>query len=300
MKPVWGIDLGGTKIEGAILESPESATVISRMRIPTEQQKGYRHIINQIVELVDKMRKDSGLSPEKIGIGTPGTFDPNTGLHKNSNTTCLNGMPFRKDLQEALGLPLNMANDANCFAMAEARLGTVREEMPEAGVVFGVIMGTGVGGGVVINGQVLNGRQGIAGEWGHNYLDDSGGPCYCGKTGCVETIISGPALERYYRKISGEQRRLREIVERHRANNDPHATQTVERLIYFFGKGLSSVVNLLDPDAVVLGGGLGNIDLLYDRGVESVRNFVFNTRLDTVFLAPRLGDSAGVFGAALL
>lgn len=300
MKPVWGIDLGGTKIEGAILESPESATVISRMRIPTEQQKGYRHIINQIVELVDKMRKDSGLSPEKIGIGTPGTFDPNTGLHKNSNTTCLNGMPFRKDLQEALGLPLNMANDANCFAMAEARLGTVREEMPEAGVVFGVIMGTGVGGGVVINGQVLNGRQGIAGEWGHNYLDDSGGPCYCGKTGCVETIISGPALERYYRKISGEQRRLREIVERHRADNDPHATQTVERLIYFFGKGLSSVINLLDPDAVVLGGGLGNIDLLYDRGVESVRNFVFNTRLDTVFLAPRLGDSAGVFGAALL
>ncbi len=300
MKPVWGIDLGGTKIEGAILGSPESATVINRMRIPTEQEKGYRHIINQIVKLVDKMREDSGLSPEKIGIGTPGSFDPNTGLHKNSNTTCLNGMPFRKDLQEALGLPLNMANDANCFAMAEARLGVVREEMPEARVVFGVIMGTGVGGGVVINGQVINGRQGIAGEWGHNYLDDSGGPCYCGKVGCVETLISGPALERYYEKISGEQRRLREIVERHRAGSDAHATQTVKRLVYFFGKGLSSVVNLIDPDAIVLGGGLGNIDLLYDQGVESVRNFVFNTRLDTVFLAPRLGDSAGVFGAALL
>lgn len=300
MEPIWGIDLGGTKIEGVVLESQESSRVLSRMRIPTEQEHGYRHIINQIVKLVDMLRQDSGLQPPRIGIGTPGAFDPNTGLHKNSNTTCLNGMPFRDDLQEALDLPLQMANDANCFAVAEARLGAVKEALPDAKVVFGVIMGTGVGGGVVIEGKVLNGKQGIAGEWGHNFLDDSGGPCYCGKTGCVETIISGPALERYYESISGKNRRLKDIVERAESGTDPHAEKTMERLVYYFGKGLSGVINVLDPDAVVLGGGLGNIDRLYTDGLDSVRQFVFNTRLDTTFLRPKLGDSAGVFGAALL
>lgn len=300
MTPRWGIDLGGTKIEGVILEGAGSDRVLSRLRIPTEQEHGYRHIIGQVVKLVELLKEDAGLAPSGIGIGTPGANDPLTNLHKNSNTTCLNGMPFYADLQEALGIPVRMANDANCFAVAEALLGAVRDAAPAARVVFGVIMGTGVGGGVVVNGQVLNGRQGIAGEWGHNFLDDSGGPCYCGKTGCVETIISGPALERYYHQGSGEQRRLREIVQRHRDGVDPHATATVERLLHFFGKGISSIINLLDPDAIVLGGGLGNIDLLYREGVEAARHFVFNTRLDTLFLRPKLGDSAGVFGAALL
>jgi len=300
MAPIWGIDLGGTKIEGVVLGGPNNKQVLSRLRIPTEQEHGYRHIIDQIVKLVDLLREDSGLEPARIGIGTPGANDPITQLHKNSNTTCLNGMPFRGDLEEAMGLPLRMANDANCFAIAEALMGAVREEAPGARVVFGVIMGTGVGGGVVVDGKVLNGRQGIAGEWGHNFLDDSGGPCYCGKTGCVETILSGPALERYYYQVSGERRRLHDIVERHGKGVDLHASATVERLVHFFGKGISSVINLLDPDAVVLGGGLGNIDLLYREGVDSVRDFVFNTRLDTPFLRPKLGDSAGVFGAALL
>jgi fructokinase len=297
---LWGIDLGGTKIEGVILEPKNEPEVRNRLRIPTEQEHGYRHIIDQIVRLVDMLREESGLDPTRIGVGTPGALDPNTGLHKNSNTTCLNGMPLYEDLHKALGIPLRMANDANCFAIAETKMGAVQREAPEAEVVFGVIMGTGVGGGIAIDGKVLNGKQGIAGEWGHIFLDKSGGPCYCGKIGCVETIISGPSLERYYRKKSGSSRRLREIVERHKAGVDPQATQTVERLIHFFGKGLSSVINILDPDVIVLGGGLGNIDLLYSRGVSSVKEFVFNTRLDTRFLAPRLGDSAGVFGAALL
>jgi fructokinase len=266
---LWGIDLGGTKIEGAILEPKSEPEVRSRLRIPTEQEHGYRHIIDQIVRLVDMLREESGLDPARVGVGTP-------------------------------GIPLRMANDANCFAIAETKMGAVQREAPEAEVVFGVIMGTGVGGGIVIDGKVLNGKQGIAGEWGHIFLDKSGGPCYCGKIGCVETIISGPSLERHYRKKSGSSRRLPEIVERHKAGVDPQATQTVERLIHFFGKGLSSVINILDPDVIVLGGGLGNIDLLYSRGVSSVKEFVFNTRLDTRFLAPRLGDSAGVFGAALL
>lgn len=300
MEPVWGIDLGGTKIEGVILESATSPNVISRLRIPTEQEQGYRHIIDQIVHLVGMLRADSGLAPSRVGIGTPGAFDPITGLHKNSNTTCLNGMPFRTNLEQALGIPLRMANDANCFAVAEANLGAVRDAVPNAEVVFGVIMGTGVGGGVVVNGRVLNGRQGIAGEWGHNFLDESGGPCYCGRTGCVETLISGPALERYYEHISGQHLHLRDIVQRHEEGSDPNASRTMERLIYFFGKGISSIINILDPDAIVIGGGVGNIDLLYREGIESARNFVFNSRLDTIFLKPKLGDSAGVFGAALL
>ncbi len=300
MEPLWGIDLGGTKIEGVILEGPDSDGVICRRRIPTEQEKGYDHIIAQVNALIDEMRRESGLSPKRIGIGTPGANDPITNQHKNSNTTCLNGRTFLNDLKSAMGLPVVMANDANCFAVAEARMGVVREQMPEARVVFGVIMGTGVGGGLVVDGRVLQGRQGIAGEWGHNFLDDSGGRCYCGKVGCVETIISGPALERHYAKVSGEAHSLRDIVERHRRGVDPHATATVERLLHFFGKGLAAVINVVDPDAIVLGGGLGNIDALYSEGIESLGHFVFNTRLDTRLLRPKLGDSAGVFGAALL
>jgi predicted NBD/HSP70 family sugar kinase len=161
-------------------------------------------------------------------------------------------------------------------------------------------MGTGVGGGIVVNGKLLTGRQGIGGEWGHTFLDDSGGPCYCGNTGCVEKIISGTALEKYYNERAPVKRRLREIVQRHKDGIDPIASETMERLIYFFGKGLANVINIIDPTVIVLGGGVGNIDLLYTEGVESVKNFVFNNRLDTVFLHPKLGDSAGVFGAALL
>jgi predicted NBD/HSP70 family sugar kinase len=161
-------------------------------------------------------------------------------------------------------------------------------------------MGTGVGGGVVINGQILAGRQGIGGEWGHNFLDETGGKCYCGKVGCVERVISGSALERYYHTISGERLRLPEIVKQYKEQTNPHAEETVQRLIENFGLALSVVINILDPDVVVLGGGVGNIDLLYNEGIREVEKQVFNNRLDTVFLKPQLGDSAGVFGAAML
>jgi len=233
-------------------------------------------------------------------MGTPGAPDPITHTHKNSNTTSLNGRPFKQDLEAALGLSFELANDANCFAVAEAKLGAVRDVMPDAQVVFGIIMGTGVGGGIVVNGKVLNGRQGIAGEWGHSFLDDSGGMCYCGHKGCVETLISGPALERYYLRLSGQNLPLREIAERYPAGNDPAAIQTMQRLFYFFGKGVGNLINILDPDVLVLGGGVGNIDLLYTEGIAAVKQHIFNPRLDTIFLKPKLGDSAGVFGAALL
>ncbi len=300
MGPIWGIDLGGTKIEGVILEDRESANVLKRLRIPTEAQQGYEHIINQIVRLVEVMTSETGIKPSRVGIGTPGTIEPFSGVMKNSNTTCLNGMPFKRDIERALGITVNMANDANCFTIAEATLGAVKDNVPDAKVVFGIIMGTGVGGGLVVDGKIISGRHGIGGEWGHNFLDESGGDCYCGKTGCVEKILSGPNLEKYYENIMGIPRKLKEIIKRHHEGEDEVATKTVHRLLHFFGKSFANIINVVDPDAVVIGGGVGNIDLLYTEGAWEVEKNIFNHTLETPFLKPKLGDSAGVFGAALL
>ena len=297
---LWGIDLGGTKLEGAVLENRANPRIIARMRIPTEADKGYDHIIGQVVKLVDMMATETGTRPAALGLGHPGAIDPNTGVIKNANTTALIGKPFNKDLSARLGIPVKLANDANCFAMAEAHMGAVPEVLPNAEVVFGVIMGTGVGGGLVVHGKVINGRQGIGGEWGHNFLDVDGGSCYCGRSGCVETLISGPALERYYARVSGTVLSLHDICLRAEAGTDSVAVQTINRLLHFFGKAMAVVINIVDPDVIVLGGGLGHIDRLYTDGVDEVRKYVFNDRLDTLFVKPKLGDSAGVYGAALL
>lgn len=297
---LWGLDLGGTKVEGVILPSLHQPDPIIRTRIDTEAAKGYDHIIHQIARLLKEMETASGIKPRSVGIGTPGVLDPTLLTMKNCNTTVLNGKPFQKDLEEKLQIPVVLANDANCFALAETHWGVVRQKAPEARMIFGIIMGTGVGGGIVVDGKVWNGRHGIGGEWGHNYLDESGGPCYCGKTGCVETIISGPALERYYQSLTGNLVKLKEIVSRAEGGSDSAATQTLSRLSHFFGKAVSVVTNLLDPDAIVLGGGVGNIDTLYTAGLESLRHFIFNNRVDVPLLKPSLGDSAGVFGAAAL
>jgi predicted NBD/HSP70 family sugar kinase len=296
---LWGIDLGGTKIEGVVLSADGKHEVLARLRVPTESDKGYEHVLLQIKILLAQLTDTVGGSPDTLGIGTPGTLDPQTGLLKNSNSVVLNGKPFKHDIEATLSIKVNIANDANCFALAETKMGVVPEAAPEATVVFGVIMGTGVGGGVVVNGQVLAGRQGIAGEWGHNFLHESGGDCYCGKSGCVETIISGPALERYYHSLSGINKNLKEIVALAHAG-DSAANLTLTRLTEYFGKGLSSVVNTLDPDVIVLGGGVGNIDLLYDEGLASLKRHIFNTAPDVLLVKPKLGDSAGVFGAAFL
>ena len=295
---LWGIDLGGTKIEGVVIDSVNISEVLCRTRIATEASKGYKHILNRIKELIDLMADEVKSSPSILGIGTPGNLDPQTRLLKNSNSTSLNGQPFKQDLEDLLGIEVKMANDANCFALAETKLGVVQDINPDAEVVFGVIMGTGVGGGIVVNGKVINGHQGIAGEWGHNFLDASGGKCYCGKTGCVETVISGPALERYYEQISGTSKKLKDIVTRR--DGDQHAAETLERLAHFFGLGISNIINILDPDVIVLGGGVGNIDILYSEGVKEAEKYTFNTSLKTPIVKPKLGDSAGVFGAALL
>lgn len=298
---LWGIDMGGTKIEGVVLESRTDPRVLARLRVPTEADRGYEHMLGQIKKLVDGLSAETGLHPEYLGIGHPGTLDPNTGAIKNANTTVMNGKPFDQDLSQIFGgLPVRLANDANCFAVAEANLGAVPEVLPNAEVVFGIIMGTGVGGGLVVRGKVINGRQGIGGEWGHNFLDEIGGPCYCGKTGCVEQVISGPALEKHYAGLSGKKLPLREIVAAAEAGTDPHAVSTLDYLVHYFGKAVAVVINIVDPDVIVIGGGVGNIDRLYTDGKAEARKHLFNNRIDTIFVKPKLGDSAGVFGAALL
>jgi fructokinase len=299
-KNLWGIDMGGTKIEGAILRSSSDPEVLFRTRVPTEADQGYPHILSQVQKLVDAMIEAAGYKPAVIGVGTPGVHDPILGTMKNCNTVAMNGKPMKADLEKLLGLRLEMANDADCFALAEAKLGVVKEKFPNARVVFGVIMGTGVGGGIVVDGKPIIGLQGIAGEWGHNFLHESGGDCYCGKKGCVENIISGPALERFYFKETGNKKSLKDIVALAESKVDPTAQKTMMRLVEYFGLALSVIINILDPDVIVIGGGVGNIDILYDRGVDSVKQHVFNHRLDTPIVKPLLGDSAGVFGAAYL
>lgn len=297
---LWGIDLGGTKIEGVIIKSARDPQVLFRDRVPTEAGEGYEHIIGQVKKLYEAMCVFAQGTPSRIGVGTPGVHDPSLGTMKNCNTVAMNGKPMRRDLEKALGIDLEMANDADCFALAEAQLGVVKEKFPKARVVFGVIMGTGVGGGIVIDGRPIIGLHGIAGEWGHNFLHESGGPCYCGKTGCVETVISGPSLERFYFNESGNRKSLRDIVALAASKVDPTAQRTMIRLAEYFGLSLSVIINILDPDVIVIGGGVGNIDLLYDRGVDSVRKHIFNHTLETPIVKPSLGDSAGVFGAAFL
>jgi predicted NBD/HSP70 family sugar kinase len=269
--------------------------------VPTESHLGYDHILNQIKKIVDKMELAMGYRATRMGIATPGAINPKEGTMKNCNTTSLNGKPLKDDLEKLLGIQLALANDANCFALAETTMGIVKEKHPEAQVVFGVIMGTGVGGGVVVNEKVINGFHGIGGEWGHNILDPDAEQCYCGKKGCVEKVLAGPALEKYYLSVSGSSKSLKEIYELYKSGKDEFAKMTMQRMIDNFGKALSVVVNILDPDVIVIGGGVGNIDLLYTEGRTSLAKYIFNEgKFDTPLLQPKLGDSAGVFGAAFL
>jgi fructokinase len=284
-----GIDLGGTKTEGVCLD--DKLQTIQRRRIPTNQQNGYKSIVDTIVSLVDDLAKN--ISDYSIGICTPGAISKKTGLIKNSNTQCLIDMPLKDDLQKSLGKKIAMENDANCFTMAEATMGAA----VKYDVVFGVIMGTGVGGGIVINGKIHKGRTCIAGEWGHHTLHQNGNKCYCGRAGCVETYISGPALEKRWRDLIGKESTLPEIIEN---LSSQKAQQWKAEFLDNFGVGLANVIDILDPDAIVLGGGLSNIDFLYSEGRDAVYENVFSDLVDTPILKNKLGDSAGVFGAALL
>ena len=284
-----GIDLGGTKIEGILLD--EKYNTIQRKRIETRQENGYDSIVKSIISLINELRAKTD---EKISVGicTPGVTGADSGLIKNSNTQCLIGMPLKNDLENVLGFEIVMENDANCFALAESVLGSAKGH----DVVFGVIIGTGVGGGIVINGTLHKGRTNIAGEWGHHTLHPNGNECYCGKQGCVETYISGPALEKRWFEITGKKESLQSIVQ---DLSDEKAKQWKKEFLENFGTGLANVIDILDPDIIILGGGVSNIPFLYDQGKKAVYDKVFSDSIETPILKNSLGDSAGVFGACI-
>jgi predicted NBD/HSP70 family sugar kinase len=291
----WGIDLGGTKTEIAVVDRGRA---VIRRRVPTKAGEGYESVLDNIRHLVRETGLELGSTPETIGLATPGSPDPSTGLLRNSNTTCLNGKALSRDLSEILEAEVVVSNDANCFALAEARWGVGREDTSLESIL-GLIIGTGVGAGLVVNGELLVGANGNAGEWGHNQLEEDGIVCYCGQKGCVETVISGPALERYYNSRSGTPRVLSEIVGR--TDTDAAAEATVERLLLYFGEAIATVINILDPQVIVVGGGVGNVPQLYERWPDYAIDKFFNGNAQTTntrLVRPLLGDSAGVFGAA--
>jgi fructokinase len=300
-----GVDLGGTKTEAVVLLVEDGAfQVVAKERVATERHAGYDHIVARTAEVVREVARLAGLDAlPPIGVGMPGSVTRRSGeaLVKNSNTTCLNGKPFRRDLAAAVRAPIVFANDANCFALAEAVFGAAKE----ARFAFGVIMGTGVGGGIAYRGEdgaarVWEGAQSIAGEWGHVVLDPAHGPaCYCGKRGCVEQYLSGPAIERAFAARAGEALPLADIAARAEAG-DAAAKATLASTTDTFGRAIATVIDVLDPDVVVLGGGVSNLAALYDDGIAAVRRWVFNDALETRIVRHALGDSAGVLGAALL
>ncbi|MEK6865002.1 MAG: ROK family protein, partial [Thermoproteota archaeon] len=272
-----GIDLGGTKIEAILLD--ENLNTIQRKRIPTPQND-YHQILNAINSLAADLLEN--IKDYSMGICTPGAISKKTGLIKNSNTQCLIGKPLREDLENKLDTKISMENDANCFAIAESTMGAAKE----FDVVFGVIMGTGVGGGIVIDGKIHQGRTNIAGEWGHHTLHQNGNNCYCGKQGCVETYISGPALEKRWKELTGKSQNMPEIIQN---LENSKAKQWKDEFLEDFGFGLANVIDILDPDVIVLGGGLSNIDFLYTEGKDSVYYKVFSDLVDTPILKNKLG-----------
>ena len=291
-----GIDLGGTKIEVISLDAQGSERFRKRVRSPRGDYDG---TLEAVASLVTDAEEAAGSAT--VGIGIPGAISPATGLIKNANSTWLNGRPLADDLQRRLARPVRLANDANCLALSEAADGAAAGHS----VVFAVIIGTGTGGGLVVNGRALVGANAVAGEWGHNPLpwpsgEEWPGPdCYCGRTGCIETFLSGPGLSRDHERATGMRLEANTIAER-AAQGDEPAAATLARYECRLARGLASIINVIDPDVIVLGGGLSNIDRLYTRVPALWEEFVFSDRVATRLVKARHGDSSGVRGAAWL
>ena len=292
-----GIDLGGTKIEAIALSA--SGSILARRRVATPKGN-YELTVRAIVDLVSALEKELGASGT-VGIGTPGAISPATGLIKNANSTALIGHALDKDLSSALDREVQLSNDANCFALSEAVDGAAAG----AEIVFGVIIGTGTGGGIAIRGRILTGVNAIAGEWGHNPIpwprqEELPGPqCYCGRQGCLETFLSGPGLSRDFRDASGTHLEPPQIVRLAEAK-DQAAETCFSRYEDRLARGLAYVINILDPDVIVLGGGMSNIQRLYQRIPRLWNQYVFSDRVDTKLVRPIHGDSSGARGAAWL
>ncbi|HEY5281458.1 MAG TPA: ROK family protein [Polyangia bacterium] len=292
-----GIDLGGTKIEGIAID--ESGVERQRLRVATPKGE-YAAVVQAVVSLVGEIEKLRG-EKGSVGVGIPGAISPATGLVKNANTIELIGHPLDKDLSRALDREVRVANDANCFALSEATDGAGAG----GAVVFGVIVGTGVGGGIVVDGRVLTGSHAIAGEWGHNPLawprDDErpGYPCFCGRPGCNESFLAGPSLSRDHRHHTGQDLKAPEIAER-AENSDALALATMARYEDRLARALAVIINVLDPDYVVLGGGVSNIARLYREVPLLLPKYVFSDKVTTPIVKAKYGDSSGVRGAAWL
>ncbi len=292
-----GVDLGGTKIEAIALADDGSVVATRRIATPSGDYAG---TLDAIAALVDEIERETG-SAGSVGVGSPGSTSPQTGLIRNANSTVLNGKPLQRDLCAHLAREIRLANDADCFALSEATDGSAAGR----NAVFGVILGTGVGGGLVVNGRVLEGRNGIAGEWGHNPLpwpsdDERPGPaCYCGKNGCIETFLSGPALSRDFARRTGRALTAQAIAAAASGGDGPAAaalTHYEDRL----ARGLAQVINIFDPEAVVLGGGVSNVERLYANVPALLANYVFSDVVATPLLRPEHGAASGVRGAAWL
>ena len=292
-----GIDLGGTKIEGRVLAS--GGREIARRRIQAPQGS-YDATIAALTGLVRDFETEIASAPS-VGIGMPGSLSPATGLVRNANSTWLNGRPLRQDLETALGRPVRMANDANCFALSEA----VDGAGAGARSVFGIIVGTGCGGGIVLDGHVLEGARGIGGEWGHNPLpwaeaDEHPGPqCWCGRKGCMETWVSGTGLTDDHRRRTGEDLTGHDIVARASAG-DAAAKASLDRHASRLARGIAHVINIVDPEVIVLGGGLSNLPHLYEDLPRLAAPYVFSDVKDIIIRPPKWGDASGVRGAAWL
>lgn len=292
-----GIDLGGTKIE--ILALDDNGKELLRKRTSTPRNDYYATVdsVKQLVVDVEDELEQQG----SVGIGTPGALSPATGLLRNCNSTCLNGKPFKQDLEKSLQREIRISNDANCFALSEATDGAAAGEY----IVFGVIVGTGCGAGVIVNGQVVDGPNAIAGEWGHNPLPWPQGSelnsthCWCGKNGCIETFISGTGLAADYLRVVGEELRSQEIVDAANAGN-AYAEQVLVRYERRMAKSLAHIINVLDPNTIVLGGGMSNVERLYKNVPLIWRDYVFSDTVLTKLVPPKHGDSSGVRGAAWL
>ncbi|MGE0084768.1 MAG: ROK family protein [Desulfococcaceae bacterium] len=289
-----GVDLGGTKTEVILLHPDQRELYRKRIATPRGSDREYESICHTVYHLIrDAVKMIPEPGEYTIGIGIPGALEPDTGLVMNANTTSLMGKPFRSDMENMLGRRVEMENDANCFTLAESLSGGGKNYR----TVFGVIMGTGCGGGLCIDGQIHRGRHGIAGEWGHFSVDPHGNRCYCGNRGCVETKISGSGVEYAFWEKFDERLSMKEIVEGFR-KGEHRCGEIFRQFLDDFGRCLGGLISILDPDAVVMGGGLSNIEELYTLGMERVKRYAFHPHLRTPIFRNELGDSAGVYGAA--
>jgi fructokinase len=292
-----GIDLGGTKIEGIALAKSGSELFRKRIATPPKREKAeerYQDILMAIAGLINECRQIAG-ADAPVGMGIPGSIKPGSNIVQNANTTELIGRALQNDLEKLIESPVAIANDANCFALAEAMTGAGKG----FSLVFGVIMGTGCGGGIVYDGRVRIGPNAIAGEWGHVSIDPAGEPCYCGNKGCIETKISGSGLQNSYYRQTGLRASLQEIAEQARQGQTP-ARMIFDQFLDDFGRALGGLISILDPDCIVLGGGLSNLPELYSAGLKRVKRYTFSMDIRTPIVQNKLGDSAGVIGAAWL